>query len=113
MNVTAEQLAHSRGVSLRTAQRWLRRIQRAEPHLVREIPVSGARHRLEADAKKIARWVPPPRRFLVGKNEHERTLAQVRDFQRRLDVEVRERLALADRVAQLEKQARHLGFQAT
>ena len=41
MNVTAEQLARSRGVSVRTAQRWLRRIQRVEPHLVREVAVPG------------------------------------------------------------------------
>jgi hypothetical protein len=98
VNVTPADIAKSRGVAWSTAWRWFVRVQKAEPHVVHRLGRT-----LVADANKLARWIPPPKRKLVGKEEHDKILAQVGDFQRRLDVEVRERLALRDSLRKVQR----------
>ncbi len=98
MNVSPTDIAASHAVSWHTARRWFLRAEK-----VGNVPLHRVGRRLVADAAKLRAWIPPPRRKLVGVAEAQRIEAQVSDFQRRLDAEVRDRLALERRVRDLER----------
>lgn len=98
MRVTPADIAKTHDVSWHTAYRWFKRAEE-----IGSVELQRVGRRLVADAKKLQPWIPPPKRKLIAVEEAKRAEAQVLDFQRRLDVEVRERLKLEERLVKLEK----------
>jgi hypothetical protein len=108
VNITPADLAVSHGVSWHTAWRWMRDIQKARPFLVH-----SRGRTLVAEAHKIRPFIPAPRRPQITREDLRQQREELRQIARRLDVEVRERIVLrnrmdawAKRVAALEEALR-------